>query len=266
MKMKNLFIIKVGGNVIDEPESLKKFLLDFSHIRGNKILIHGGGKTATGISQRLGIEPVIVKGRRVTNEETLKVVTMVYAGLINKNVVAMLQANNCNGIGLSGPDANIIPAIKREKGEVDYGFAGDIVKNQMKVPLLRTFIELGLTPVISSITHDGKGNLLNTNADTIASELASAFASNYYVQLIYCFDKKGVLKDVNDEKSLISSMSQDDYEEYKKQGKILDGMIPKLDNAFDAINKGVKKVKICNATQLLNLINSPEHIGTELIS
>jgi acetylglutamate kinase len=266
MKMKNLFIIKVGGNVIDEPENLKKFLLDFSHIRGNKILIHGGGKTATDLCQRLDIEPVMVKGRRVTDEETLKVVTMVYAGLINKNVVATLQANSCNAIGLSGPDANIIPAVKREKGETDYGFAGDIVKGQVKVPVLRTLIELGLTPVISPITHDGKGNLLNTNADTIASELASAFAPNYHVQLIYCFDKKGVLKDVNNDKTLIPSMNHEDYEEFKKQGKIHEGMIPKLDNAFDALKKGVKTVRICNASQLLNLINSPEHIGTELFS
>jgi acetylglutamate kinase len=266
MKMKNLFIIKVGGNVIDDSERLNNFLLDFSHIRGNKILIHGGGKTASNLSQKLGIEPLMVKGRRVTDEETLKVVTMVYAGLINKNVVATLQANNCNAIGLSGPDANIIPAQKRGRGEVDYGYAGDILKGQIKVPVLRTLIELGLTPVIAPITHDGKGNLLNTNADTIASELASAFAPNYHVQLIYCFDKKGVLKDLNNDKSLISNMNSEDYEEYKKQGKIHQGMIPKLDNAFEALEKGVKSVRICNASQLLNLINSPEHIGTELFT
>jgi acetylglutamate kinase len=261
-KKKKLFIVKIGGNVIDEQDRLKNFLLDFSHIRGNKILIHGGGKTASDLSRRLGIEPIMENGRRVTDEETLKVITMVYSGLINKNVVAWLQSNNCNAIGLAGPDANLIQATKRPVREIDYGFAGDI--NNVQAPILKTFIEIGLTPVIAPVTHDKKGNLLNTNADTIASEIAAALVKFYDISLVYCFDKKGVLKNVNDDNSIISSINFEQYKQLKADGVIAEGMIPKLDNAFNALQKGVKSVRICSADKLLNLVNSPEVIGTEL--
>ncbi|MBA3900520.1 MAG: acetylglutamate kinase [Bacteroidetes bacterium] len=262
--MKKLYVIKVGGNIIDDQVRLKNFLLDFSHIRGNKILVHGGGKTVNDLSRRLGIEPVIEHGRRVTDEETLKIITMVYAGLINKNIVAWLQSYSCNAIGLSGPDANIIPAIKRRAGDFDFGFAGDIDQSTIQAPVLKTLIEIGLTPVLSPVTHDQRGGLLNTNADTIASEVATALSRFYNVSLIYCFEKKGVLKNINDEHSIIPQINSENYTALKNDGVIEKGMIPKLDNAFNALGRGVKSVKICNADKLLNLINSPEIIGTEI--
>jgi acetylglutamate kinase len=266
MNIKKLLIVKVGGNIIDDKEKLKSFLLDFSYIRGNKILIHGGGKLATEMCRKLGIKSVVEAGRRVTDEETLKVTTMVYAGLINKNITAILQSNNCNAIGLSGPDGNIIPAVKRSPGEVDYGFVGDINHSTIQAPVLKTLIEIGLTPVISPITHDKKGNLLNTNADTIAAEVAGSLTKFYHVSLIYCFDKKGVLQDMADDNSVITKISGDNYKSLKDSGTIAEGMIPKMDNAFNALKYGVKSVRICNAAKLLNLINTPEGIGTELIS
>jgi acetylglutamate kinase len=262
--MKKLYVIKVGGNIIDDQERLRNFLLDFSHIRGNKILVHGGGKTASDLSLKLGVEPIIENGRRVTDKESLKVITMVYAGLINKNMVAWLQSFNCNAIGLSGPDANIIPAIKRVGGKTNFGFVGDIDQSTIQAPVLKTLIEIGLTPVISPITHDSKGGLLNTNADTIASEVATSLSKFYQVHLIYCFEKKGVLKNIMDEQSIIPQITADNYKTLKTEGAIADGMIPKLDSAFNALNRGVKSVRICNADKLLNLINSPEIIGTEL--
>jgi acetylglutamate kinase len=265
MMKKKLYVIKVGGNIIDDQERLRNFMLDFSHIRGNKILIHGGGKTASDLSRKLGIEPIMEKGRRVTDSESLKIITMVYAGLINKNIVAWLQSFKCNAIGLSGPDANIIQAKKRIKGNVNFGFVGDVDHNAIQSQVLKTLIEIGLTPVISPVTHDGMGSLLNTNADTIASEVAISLSKFYEVNLLYCFDKKGVLKNHQDENSIIPQINSENYEVLKNDGSIKEGMIPKLDNAFNALKTGVKSVKICSADKLLNIINSPEIIGTEVL-
>jgi acetylglutamate kinase len=272
-KMKSLNVIKIGGNVIDHPENLKKFLADFAGLKGYKILVHGGGKIATKLAADLGIRSQMVEGRRITDSESLKVVTMVYAGLLNKNIVAGLQREECNAIGLSGADGNLIRAKRRpltevfspEKGgniHVDYGFVGDLKEDSIDQPGLGKLLEAGFTPVFSAITHDGDGQLLNTNADTIASAIAIAMAKEYETSLIYCFEKAGVLKDVNDEDSLIKAIDPHTYNEYKRQGIISEGMIPKLDNAFEAINKGLKHVFIGKADALSQL--NENNFGTRL--
>ena len=271
--MKSLNVIKIGGNVIDHPENLKKFLADFAGLKGYKILVHGGGKIATKLAADLGIRSQMVEGRRITDSESLKVVTMVYAGLLNKNIVAGLQREECNAIGLSGADGNLIRAKRRpltevfspEKGgniHVDYGFVGDLKEDSIDQPGLGKLLEAGFTPVFSAITHDGEGQLLNTNADTIASAIAIAMAKEYETSLIYCFEKAGVLKDVNDEDSLIKAIDPHTYNEYKRQGIISEGMIPKLDNAFEAINKGLKHVFIGKADALSQL--NENNFGTRL--
>ncbi len=262
--MNKLSIIKIGGNIIDDTSKLEKFLLDFSQLKSSKILVHGGGKVATQISASLGIEAKIVDGRRITDSETLKVVTMVYAGLINKNMVAKLQSFSCNAIGLTGADANTIPATKRPAVTTDYGFVGDIDTSLLHIESLKLFLDNNMTPVFAPITHDGKGQLLNTNADTIASALAVSLAKHFETRLLYCFEKKGVLKDINDENSVINEISLNEYAALKENGTISQGMIPKIDNAFDAINKGVKSVFICHADELLNIINAGEKKGTKL--
>lgn len=266
-----LFIIKIGGNVIDEEGLLSSFLTYFSSLSENKILIHGGGKIASEISRQLGIEPKIVDGRRITDAETIKVVQMVYGGLINKNIVALLQARNCNAIGLTGADANIILAKKRAVispsrggaggGAVDFGLVGDIEKvNSEKIFAL---LNSGFTPVIAPLTHDGRGQLLNTNADTMASAISVAMSGSAEVNLIYCFEKSGVLRNVNDETSVIEKMNFSEYEKYKSEGIINKGMIPKLDNAFDAIKHGVRSVIICHARDL-NKVIAGKQSGTYL--
>lgn len=271
--MKSLYVIKIGGNVIDNPESLKKFLADFARLKGLKILIHGGGKIATKMASDLGIHSQMIEGRRVTDSESLKVVTMVYAGLLNKNIVAGLQHQQCNAIGLSGADGNLIRAKRRplkeifsaEKNEniwIDYGFVGDLKKDSIDHLGLNKLLEAGFTPVFSAITHDGEGQLLNTNADTIASAIAIAMSADYETSLIYCFEKAGVLRDVNDEHSLIKTIDPSAYHEYMRQGVISDGMIPKLDNAFDAINQGLKYVYIGKADALSQL--NEQNFGTRL--
>ena len=281
--MNSLYIIKIGGNVIDDTESLKKFLSDFAELKGYKILIHGGGKIATKLSEDLGIKPQMIQGRRVTDGESLKVVTMVYAGLINKNIVAGLQQEKCNAIGLAGADGNMIRATRRlpqkvlssggeparagtdgDLGEaVDFGFVGDLDESSVDAEAIQRLLEAGFIPVFSAITHDGKGQLLNTNADTIASVLAIAMAKIYSTSLIFCFEKNGVLKDVNDEGSVIKRIDPDHYNELKQQGIISDGMIPKLDNAFEAIKKGLKEVYIGKADALPLL--KEQNFGTRLI-
>ncbi|WP_428331417.1 acetylglutamate kinase [Mucilaginibacter sp.] len=250
MTDRNLYIIKIGGNVIDNSENLYKFLKDFTALPGYKILVHGGGKVATQLSETLGIEPNMVDGRRITDIETLRVVTMVYAGLINKNIVAQLQRFGNNAIGLTGADGNFIKAKKRPVKTIDYGFVGDIDENSINPENLNNLISAGFTPVFCAITHDGDGQLLNTNADTIASALAVAMAKVYITTLIYCFEKKGVLKDINDEGSLISDINPEYYEELKIQKIIHSGMLPKLDNAFTAISSGVKAVIIGHSDDL----------------
>ena len=245
-----LTIVKIGGNVINNDKALTSFLVDFTSIKGLKILVHGGGKKATELAAQIGLTPKIVNGRRVTDEANLDVVTMVYAGLLNKKIVAQLQQHNCNAIGLSGADANSIKAHKRIVKEIDYGFAGDVDKVNDSV--IKLLLENNLTPVFCAITHDKNGQLLNTNADTIASELASGLANHFQVALTYCFEKNGVLKDVNDDDSVIKNIDSKNYEELKRENIIADGMLPKLENCFYALNNGVEKIIIGNPTVITN--------------
>ncbi|MFZ4862122.1 acetylglutamate kinase [Sphingobacterium sp. Mn56C] len=250
MSNSTLNIIKIGGNVIDDDVQLEIFLEKFAAIPGKKILVHGGGKIATRIASQLNIEAKMVDGRRITDEAMLDVVTMVYAGLTNKKLVATLQKHQCDAIGLSGADANVIKAVKRPVREIDYGFVGDILVDSVNGLAIKKFLDAGFTPVFSAITHNGSGQLLNTNADTIASALSTTLAQHYETSLIYCFEKNGVLENVNDENSLIETITAAQFDEFKEKGIISDGMIPKLQNAFDAINKGVKSVFIGNAANL----------------
>ncbi len=259
----DLHIIKIGGNVIDNSENLHRFLKDFSAIDGFKILVHGGGKVATQLSATLGIEAKLVDGRRITDIETLRVVTMVYAGLINKNIVASLQAVKCNAIGLTGADGNFILAKKRPVKTIDYGFVGDIDDHSIDPENISKLLDAGFVPVFSALTHDGAGQLLNTNADTIASALAVALAKLYETTLVYCFEKRGVLRDVDDEESLIRDIDPERYEELKTEQIISGGMLPKLDNAFTAIGCGVKAVIIGHADELSSLKNN-QSFGTRL--
>ncbi len=250
-------IIKVGGNIIDHPDKLKKFIFDFSNLAGQKILIHGGGKLATELGTTLGIETKMIEGKRITDAETLKIVTMVYAGLINKNIVAQLQANQCNALGLTGADLNLIPAQKRNDKNIDWGFVGDVVASEMKPQNIDFLLLNGITPVFCAITHDNQGNLLNTNADTIASVLASTLAkAGHAVSLVYTFEKKGVLTNINDEKSVIKKITPGYYNELKEKNIVHSGMIPKLDNAFKSIGDGVQEVKICMAEDLHDFENA----------
>ena len=258
--MQNLNVIKIGGNVIDNEDLLDKFLHDFSKIKSAKILVHGGGKIATELAQKLNIPQTIIDGRRVTDSETLKITTMVYAGLVNKKIVAKLQSNQCNAIGLSGADADIISAEKRNHVSIDYGFVGDIVAINTKQ--IENFINLGLTLVFCPITHDSKGTLLNINADTIATQIAVNLSKNFNVNLSFCFEKKGVLRDPEDNESYIPLINDTEYQRLKESKIISDGMIPKLDNAFDAINNGVNKVLIFHANQLSTL--NTNLVGTQL--
>lgn len=250
-------VIKIGGNIVDNPKALESFLKDFSTLEGDKILVHGGGKIATKISAALGIETKMVEGRRVTDKETVEVVTMVYAGLVNKSIVSQLQAYGTNAIGLSGADADIIRSHKRHVVDIDYGFVGDI--DHIDAEKLMGFINAGLTPVIAPITHDGKGQLLNTNADTVASQIAQALKA----KLVYCFELPGVMQDINNPSSIIPRINTSKYGELKTGGIIANGMIPKLNNCFEALENGVTNVAICQADQILNL-NNPSFIGTSL--
>lgn len=237
-----LTVIKVGGKIVEEEESLYKLLDDFAAIEGYKVLVHGGGRSATKLAAQLGIESKMVNGRRITDEETLKVVTMVYGGLVNKNIVAGLQARGVNALGLTGADMNVIRSVKRPVKEVDYGFVGDVEK--VNEAFLSDLIRKGVVPVMAPLTHDGEGHLLNTNADTIAGETAKALAENFDVTLVYCFEKKGVLRDENDEDSVIPQITQQEFKQYVTDGVIQGGMIPKLENSFEAINAGVSQVVI----------------------
>jgi acetylglutamate kinase len=257
---KQLYIIKIGGNCIDNPTELNTFLENFAALSEPKILIHGGGKIATQISQKLGIVSKLVEGRRITSKEELEVVTMVYAGLINKKIVATLQSKNCNALGLSGADGNSILSKKRPVKTIDYGFVGDI--EEINTEIIDFLLQKNIVPVFSAITHDKKGNLLNTNADTIASSLAVALSQEYETTLIYCFEKKGVLRNIEDENSVISKLKFEEYEELKKQEIIYQGMIPKLDNCFDALQKGVQKVIISN----IDFIKNTDSEHTEILS
>jgi acetylglutamate kinase len=260
--MKPLTIVKIGGNVIDNSENLHYFLEDFSALPGDKILVHGGGKAATDLGISMGVEAKMVDGRRITDIHTLRIVTMAYAGLINKNIVAQLQARSCNALGLTGADGNTIKAVKRPVRTVDYGFVGDLDENSVNVATLKSLLEAGLVPVFCAITHDGDTQLLNTNADTVASAVAVAMSKVYDTSLIYCFEKKGVLRDVDDDESLVSEIRMDELETLQSEGVVSGGMIPKLHNAFEAIKSGVKEVYIGHADELLK---AGEHKGTRLI-
>ncbi|HEV3325230.1 MAG TPA: acetylglutamate kinase [Puia sp.] len=247
-----LSIIKIGGNIIDDEEKLAAFLDAFSAVPGKKILVHGGGKLATRTAEELGVRQQLVDGRRITDAETLKVVTMVYAGIINKNIVAQLQARRCDAIGLSGADGNAILTHKRTHATIDYGYVGDV--DAVNTSLLTSLLLLDKTLVFSPITHDGKGQLLNTNADTIAQELARGLSSTFEISLVYSFEKSGVLLDAADDHSVIRRIGPAYYQELKDKKLIFAGMIPKLDNAFAALRSGVGKVIIGQAEELLLLL------------
>jgi len=248
--MDRLTIIKVGGKVVEDSESLNALLDQFIKFSGNKILVHGGGRTATEIAAKLGIETEMVDGRRITGKSMLDVVTMVYGGLVNKKIVAGLQARGCNAIGLTGADLNLISARKRPVQEIDYGFVGDIV--DVNSSELRMLLGENVVPVIAPLTHDGKGQLLNTNADTIAAELASEMSSYFSVYLFYCFEKKGVLLNPDDESTIINELDMALFQQYQQEGIINTGMIPKLENGFGAKRNGVKEVLITNPENMTN--------------
>lgn len=254
-----LTVVKIGGNVIDNAEALEAFVKDFAQLPSPKILVHGGGKIATTISAKLGIETHMVDGRRITDKETLNVVTMVYAGLVNKNVVAKLQREDCNAIGLSGADANVIPATKRTPNPIDFGFVGDIDTSKVNTNSIQTLLEGGITPVFCALTHDGNGSILNSNADTVASSVAIAMSKIQPVDLIYCFELTGVMKDINDPTSLITDINPSKYQELREQGIISKGMIPKIDNAFSAIRQGVNQVVIKYSGNLTKNIGTIIH-------
>ena len=237
-----LAIIKIGGNIIDNPTELSQFISDFSKIEGNKILVHGGGKSATKMAESIGLTPQMIDGRRITDAAMLDVVVMIYAGQINKNIVAQLQANNNNAMGFSGADGNLIQSTKRNHPTIDYCFVGDVTK--VNTPLLETLISNGIVPVFCAITHDKNGQLLNTNADTIASELAIALSEVFEVTLNYCFEKQGVLYDADDDSSVIEKINQELYSKLKAEKAIHSGMIPKLDNCFNSLSKGVQRIRI----------------------
>lgn len=246
--MKKLKVIKIGGNIVDNSEKLQKFLIDFAAVEGAKILVHGGGKVATAISRGLGIEAQMIEGRRVTDVETLKIVTMVYAGLINKSIVASLQSIGCNSIGLCGADGGLIVSQKRKSEPIDYGFVGDPI--QINLDTVNALIGNGLIPIVAPITIDLQGQLLNTNADTVAQTLATGLSQEYELELIYCFEKRGVLSDIDDEDSVIGTITPALYADLRRQGVVAQGMIPKLDNAFAAIAAGVRSVRITSAEEL----------------
>ena len=243
-----LTIIKVGGKIVEEEDSLRQLLSDFSAIPGAKILVHGGGRSATKIAAQLGVETKMIGGRRVTDRQMLDIVTMVYGGLVNKNVVARLQAQGVNALGLTGADMNVIRSHKRPVKDVDYGFVGDV--DEVDGELLADLIRKGIVPVMAPLTHDGQGQLLNTNADTIAGETAKAMARFFDVTLMYCFEKKGVLRDADDDESVIPHINEAEFKRYVEDGTIQGGMIPKLENSFDALHAGVAKVVITLASAI----------------
>jgi acetylglutamate kinase len=248
IQSKKLTVVKVGGGVLEDVASLAGFLDRFVALPELKILVHGGGRVATKISEQLNIKSKMVEGRRVTNADTIDIVTMVYGGLINKKTVAALQARGCNAGGFTGADMNLIIADKRPVKDIDYGFVGDVkkVNNELMAILLKS----GITPVIAPLTHDGKGQLLNTNADTIASEISGAMSDLYEVSLVFCFEKPGVLADSENDNTVIAELNASSYQAFKEQGIIHSGMIPKIDNSFDALQKGVKQVIITSASTL----------------
>lgn len=250
--MGSLTIVKVGGKIVEEPDTLQAFLASFSHIGGYKLLVHGGGRSATRIAAQLGIESRMVEGRRVTDADTLRVVTMVYGGLVNKNIVAGLQAMQVNALGVTGADLNLLLSDKRPVGAVDYGFVGDV--KRVDGEMFARLLSAGIVPVVAPLTHDGCGSLLNTNADTMAGETAKSLAPYFDVTLVYCFEKPGVLADEHDDGSVIPVIDRAAFDRYRADGTVQGGMIPKLENALAAVDAGVGRVVITN----------PEGIGSQI--
>lgn len=243
-------IVKIGGNVIDDRNSLEQFLKTFAQLPGPKILVHGGGKEASRFSREIGLQPVMIEGRRVTDAATIDVVTMVYAGLINKRIVALLQSYGCDAVGLTGADGNSIPASKRSPNPIDYGFVGDIDPSKVNHRFIRSLIDEGKTPVFCAICHNGEGLLLNCNADSVAASVAAGMVKALDTKLTYCFEKPGVLLDIDDEASVIPLITSETFPQLKERGVIADGMIPKIHNALLSASQGVKEVRICNAANL----------------
>ena len=260
--MEKLYVIKIGGNIIDDENKLSSFLKSFADLSGLKVLIHGGGKLATRLAEQLGVQQQLIEGRRITDAETLKIVTMVYAGYINKNIVAKLQSQGSNAVGLSGADGHLIQAHKRVHSSIDYGFVGDV--DAVNNTLIKSLLDQDMSLVIAPITQDKNGQLLNTNADTIAQEIAKAMSNDYEVHLIYSFEKSGVLLNAEDDNSVIQTVNLDYYKDLKDNNVIFAGMIPKLDNAFMAVQQGVKRVVIGKAEQLHQLITGDA--GTSIIN
>lgn len=249
-KMEKLTVIKVGGKIVEEPDSLARLIDDFAKVDGKKILVHGGGRSATKIAADLGIASTMIDGRRVTDLPMLRVVTMVYGGLVNKTIVAALQSRGVNAIGLTGADMDIIRSHRREVRDVDYGFVGDV--DRVDADALARLIDAGVTPVVAPLSHDGHGSMLNTNADTIAQEVARAMARLYDTTLTFCFEKPGVLADENDDSSVITSINPEVYRRLRDEGIVSGGMIPKIDNAFKALSSGVSEVVITRADAIGN--------------
>lgn len=260
--MAKLYVVKTGSHILDDEAKLSAFLAAFAAIQEYKILVHGGGRLATALAEKLGIKQRFVEGRRMTDAETLKIITMVYAGYINKNIVARLQALNCNAIGICGADGNLLLAHKRQHPTLDYGFAGDI--DMVNISLLKVCMDNGLTTVVAPVSADVKGQLLNTNADTVAHEIAKALSALYDVNLIYTFEKNGVLQNPDDDSTVIPVLNPARYRQLKTKNRIFAGMLPKLENAFAALNSGVKKVIIGNADKLNELIDGKS--GTHIVS
>ncbi|MEO0469119.1 MAG: acetylglutamate kinase [Bacteroidota bacterium] len=251
MSKTTLSIVKTGGKILENPDLLQDLLQGFSQIEGKKILVHGGGKTATQVAEKLGVKTEMINGRRITSTEMLEVAVMVYGGLMNKSLVAKLQSVGMNALGLTGADLNVIQAHKRPVKEIDYGWAGDV--DGIDADMLTTLLDQEIVPVMAPLTHDQQGNLLNTNADTIASTVAQGLASQFAVSLIFCFEKAGVLRDAADDDSVIRQINQHDFAAYSEDGTISDGMLPKLHNAFTALEAGVEQVCICHPSGLSTL-------------
>lgn len=261
---KELSLIKIGGNVLDEPAALDAFLRSFAALPGGKILVHGGGKIASSLGARLGLEPRYVQGRRITDDATLDLVTMVYGGLLNRQLCARLQALGCNALGLTGADGNLLKAQKRPAGAVDYGWVGDVVPGQVNTAALQHWLEQGLTPVLAPLTHDGNGHLLNTNADTIASVVAQALTATCTVRLVYCFEKNGVLEDPDNDRSVLPVLTLAHYRRLQADAAVRDGILPKLDNAFAAAAGGVSMVVVGSAGDLHDNLQAGTLRGTKI--
>ncbi len=249
--MEKLQVIKIGGKVVADKPLLNQFLDDFSRLEEHAILVHGGGNIASQISDKLGVEVKMNQGRRVTDSDSLEVAIMTYAGLINKDLVAKLQARDCNALGLSGADLNAIKAFKRQDPDIDYGFVGDVDDDSVNVDALTALLNMNISPVFCALTHDGNGQLFNTNADTLAAVLAHSLSDNFDVTLTFCFEKQGVLADVEDDSSVIPEIDRELYTQLKQDGTIHEGMLPKMENAFTALQKGVRQVSIKHPANLL---------------